>query len=64
MRLMAYEKGQWEMFEMITSAWYGKQCYFLQDDPGVVYSRASGKYLTRENAYMEFLNHIGDNGDY
>ena len=52
-----YEKGEWDMFELITSAWNGKQYYFLQDD-GSVYSRESGKYLTKAEAYDEFLNQI------
>lgn len=53
-----YEKGEWDMFETITSAYNGKQYYFLQDD-GRVYSRESGKYLTKEEAYDEFLSQIG-----
>ncbi len=58
------EIGQWEMFESITSAWYGKQYYFLQDDPDIVYSRNSGKYMKRQKAYDEFLDLIGDDGTY
>ena len=53
-----YEKGEWDMFLLITSAWNGKQYYFRQDD-GSVYSRESGKYLTKEEAYDEFLGQIG-----
>lgn len=53
-----YEKGEWDMFETITSAYNGKQYYFLQDD-GSVYSRESGKYLTKAEAYDEFLGQIG-----
>lgn len=52
-----YEKGEWDMFLLITSAWNGKQYYFRQDD-GSVYSRESGKYLTKEEAYDEFLSQI------
>lgn len=48
------------MFELITSAWYGKQCYFLEDDESIVYSRNSGRYLSRAAAIDEFLNQIGD----
>lgn len=59
----AYEQGEWDMFQLITSAWYGKQCYF-QEDNGIVYSRLSNKYLTVDQAYTEFLGQIGDNGDY
>lgn len=55
----AYQRGEWEMFERITSVWYGKQCYFLQDDDNIVYSRNSHGYKTRENAYLEFIESIG-----
>lgn len=53
-----YEKGVWDMFELITSAYYGKQYYFLEP-LGIVYSRASGKYIKRDEAYREFLRMIG-----
>ena len=53
-----YEKGEWDMFELITSAWNGKQYYFPQDD-GSVYSRESGKCMTKAEAYEEFLSQIG-----
>ena len=53
-----YEKGEWDMFSLITSVWHGKEYYFLQDD-GRVYSRESGKYLTKDEAYDEFLGQIG-----
>ena len=55
-----YERGRWEMFVTISSAYHGKQYYFLQDDKNIVYSRESGKCMTREKAYIEFLAHIGD----
>ena len=58
--LDSYERGWWDMFELITSAWYGKQCYFLEDDESIVYSRNSGRYLSRAAAIDEFLNQIGD----
>lgn len=54
-----YEKGEWEMFELITSAWNGKQYYFLQPD-GTVYSRESGGTMSKEDAYDEFLHSISD----
>lgn len=56
-----YELGQWDMFVTISSAWWGKQYYFMQDN-GWVYSRKSGKYMTVEDAYIEFINEIGDDG--
>lgn len=54
-----YADGEWELFTLITSAYYGKQYYFLQDD-GLVYSRASKKYMTEDAAITEFLNVIGE----
>lgn len=61
-----YERGQWDMFNLLSSAWYGKQRYFLQSvdgiPGGVVYNRHSGKYMTRDKAYTEFANQIGDDG--
>ena len=53
--------GEWDMFELITSAWYGKQCYFLEKN-GIVYSRVSCKYMSVDEAIKEFLGRIGDNG--
>lgn len=54
-----YEKGEWDMFELITSKWYGKQYYFLQENE-IVYSRASCNYMSREEAYKEFLDMQGE----
>ena len=54
-----YEKGQWEMFEEITSAIHGKQYYFLEED-GMAWSRYSHKYMTRDEAYAEFYKWIDD----
>lgn len=52
-------ESAWEMFELITSVYYGKQYYFLQDD-GLVYSRASHKCMTEDAAITEFLDAIGE----
>lgn len=49
----------WDLFETITSAWHGKQYYFLEDD-GRVYSRQSHKTMTVDDAVNEFLMTIGD----
>ena len=54
-----FEMGQWDMFITISSAWHGKQYYFLQDN-GWVYSRKSCKYMTVDQAYDEFMNEIGE----
>ena len=56
-----YELGQWDMFVTLSSAWWGKQYYFMQDN-GLVYSRDSCKYMTVEQAYAEFAKRIGDDG--
>lgn len=51
--------GEWEMFELITSVYYGKQYYFKQEN-GIVYSRASCKYMSVDDAVQEFLDVIGE----
>ena len=56
-----YELGQWDMFITLSSAWHGKQYYFLQDN-GWVYSRKSCQYMTVKQAYEEFAKEIGDDG--
>lgn len=52
---------EWELFRLITSVWYGKECYYLQDN-GHVYSRVSHRYMHKDEAIDEFLGVIGDNG--
>ena len=52
--LSPYEQGEWDMFNLITSVEYGKQYYFLEKN-GMVYSRKSCEYMTREQAYEEYL---------
>ena len=52
-----FERGEWHMFEEITSAIYGKQNYFLQNN-GSVYSRESRKEMSVSEAYSEFLSWI------
>ena len=51
------EKDGWEMFSLITSTYYGKAYYFLQDD-GLVYSRKSHKCMTEDAAISEFLDFL------
>lgn len=57
-RLSEYERGQWELFELITSVYYGKQYYSI-DEYGIAYSRESHKAMPREEAINEFLDAIG-----
>ena len=56
-----YERGRWDMFSDITTAYYWKNWYFLQDD-GTVYSRGSGLYMSLEEAYKEFMMDIATDG--
>ena len=49
-----FRDGKWEMFVSISTTYHGKQYYFLQED-GLVYSRESCQYMTREEAINEFL---------
>lgn len=50
-------QGEWDMFQRMTTAYYWKQCYFLQKN-GLVYSRVSHTTMTRDDAIKEFLNEI------
>lgn len=50
----AFTEGEWYMFQLISTAWYGKGCYFKQYD-GTAFSRLSGTYLKAEDAVEEFL---------
>lgn len=56
-----FEKGEWNMFEAITSSEYGKQRFFLEKD-GEVYDKKYEDYLkTIEEAYSRYFKElIGD----
>ena len=54
---VGYKMGQLDMFQEVTSIYYGKQYYF-PEETGLVYSRESCKYLTKEQAFNEFLNKL------
>ena len=45
--------AKWEIFELIASAYFGKQYYFLESD-GRVYSRYRHKYMSFADAVVEF----------
>lgn len=49
----------WELFDLITSVYHGKQYYFPQDN-GLVYSRASHEYMSVDDAIGEFLKEISN----
>lgn len=51
------KEGEWEMFDLISSAYYGKRMYFKQDN-GIVYSRYSCKYMSVDEAILEFVSLI------
>ena len=55
------EDREWELFDLITSVWYGKQYYFKQED-GTVYSRATHQYMLFDQAVDEFAQHISGEG--
>lgn len=57
-----YERGRFDALDVISSVYYGKQYYFLENN-GTVYSRDSRKYMTLEEAIYEFAEKFGDDGE-
>ena len=55
------ELTAWDVFEIITSAYGGKQIYFMQKN-GMVYDRYKAEYITFEEAINRFCKLIGDDG--
>lgn len=51
------KEGEWDMFDLISSAYYGKGMYFKEDD-GKVYSRYSHEYMSVDEAIREFISLI------
>ena len=59
----ARNRGEWDMFDLISSAYYGKGMYFKEDNE-MVYSRYSHKHMTFDGAIAEFVSLIdGSNVD-
>lgn len=56
-----YEWTPFEVLAVLSSAFWGKQYYFEQEN-GQIYSRDSGKHMTLNEAITEFANKIGDDG--
>ena len=56
------ESREWELFDLLSSVWHGKQYYSKQDD-GTVYSRQSCEYLTFDQAIDEFAYELTVAGD-
>ena len=50
--------GEWELFSLITSTYFGKEFYFVEAN-GLVYSRETHKHMTKDDAINEFLGIIG-----
>lgn len=54
----SFVAGQWDMFKLITSCYFGKEYYF-EEPNDTVYSRLSGNYLKSKNdAVNEFIEYI------
>lgn len=53
------ELSRWELFDDLSTAYYGKQMYGLNDD-GTVYSRYSCDTMSFEQAVDEFRRLIAD----
>lgn len=51
------EEREWELFDLLSSAWFTKACYFKQKN-GTVYSRMSGEYMTFDQAIDEFAHDL------
>ena len=51
------EAREWDLFDLLSSAWFGKRCYFRQDD-GNVYSRLSGEYMSLDQAIDELAHEL------
>ena len=56
---VGYRDGVWDMFVTISNAYHGKQYYFLQSNE-MVYSRESGRYMTKGEAVNEFLRRLNE----
>ena len=51
----------WEVFNLITSTYYGKAMYFAENgERNIIYSRYSGKYFSFDDAVVEFCELIGE----
>ena len=56
-----YERGKFEVLDLLSSAWHGNQYYFIENEAnGIIYSRDSCKYMTLDEAISEFEDRIGD----
>ncbi len=51
-----------EVLEMISSAYAGKQIFFQQKN-GMIYDRYNAEYITLEEAVGRMAELVGDDGD-
>lgn len=51
--------AKFEMFDRITSVWYGKRIFFMQDD-GMVYSKIDCDMITFDQAVDEFCSILSE----
>lgn len=51
-----FDRGRREVFELISTAYYGKQTYFLVYD--MVYNRNAAQYMTLDEVIKEFSETI------
>ena len=56
------EIREWELFDLLSSAWFGKRCYFQQDND-TIYSRSSGEYMSFDQAIDEFAHELTAEGE-
>lgn len=54
----AHDDGEWDMFQAISNAWYGKQRFFDEEN-GTVYDRDKDDHLkNRDEAVSRFIDEI------
>lgn len=49
-----FEKGQWDIFLLLSTARLGKEYYYLHDDEKTVFSRLTQKHMSIDEAVKEF----------
>ena len=57
------DRTAFDVLNEISSSYYGKQMFFLQDN-GFVYDRYKAEYITFEEAVSRMAKLVGDDGDY
>ena len=59
-----YERGEFDTLNLLSSAWHGKQYYFVEDEErGIIYSRESCKNMSLDDAISEFADKLGWDGE-